>query len=151
MTDKEVKQIVDENISKLFWALLPKTPVAVGEDFLEYKVNESYVKIMWRRKYKRDCETLLLRNLTGKPFDKIKDYLHRFGMVSFNDYMYAGFPNTDENPIVEGITFVIETKDGVFIVPELSRTETVKAQELIEEAYRTYAVHSVMDLYKAVK
>lgn len=40
---------------------------------------------------------------------------------------------------------------GVFIVPELSRTETVKAQELIEEAYRTYAVHSVMDLYKAVK
>lgn len=72
-------------------------------------------------------------------------------MVSFNDYMYAGFPNTDKNPIVEGITFVIETKDGMFIVPELSRTETVKAQELIEEAYRTYAVHSVMDLYKAVK
>ena len=106
---------------------------------------------MWRRKYKHDCETLLPRNLTGKPFDKIKDCLHRFGMVSFNDYMYAGFPNTDKNPIVEGITFVIETKDGVFIVPELSRTETVKAQELIEEAYRTYAVHSVMDLYKAVK
>lgn len=45
MTDKEVKQIVDENISKLFWALLPKTPVAVGEGFLEYKVNESCVKI----------------------------------------------------------------------------------------------------------
>lgn len=132
MTDKEVKQIVDENISKLFWALLPKTPVAVGEGFLEYEVNESCVKIMWRRKYKHDC-------------------LHRFGMVSFNDYMYAGFPNTDKNPIVEGITFVIETKDGMFIVPELSRTETVKAQELIEEAYRTYAVHSVMDLYKAVK
>lgn len=151
MTDKEVKQIEDENISKLFWALLPKTPVAVGEDFLEYKVNESCVRIMWRRKYKHDCETLLPRNLTGKPFDKIKDYLHRFSMVSFNDYMYAGFPNTDKNPIVEGITFVIETKDGMFIVPELSRTETVKAQELIEEAYRTYAVHSVMDLYKAVK
>ena len=26
MTSKEVKQIVDENIGKLFWALLPKIP-----------------------------------------------------------------------------------------------------------------------------
>lgn len=62
-----------------------------------------------------------------------------------------GFQTQKKNPTVEGITFVIETKDGTFIVPELSRIETVKAQELIEEAYRTYAVHSVMDLYKAVK
>ena len=147
MTDKEVKQIVDENISKLFWALLPKTPVAVGEGSLEYKVNESCVKILWRRKYKHDCETPLPENLTNKPFDNVKECLHRFGLLSFSGYMYDWFPN----PIVEGITFVIETKCGTFIVPELSRTETVKAQELIEEAYRTYTVHSVMDLYKAVK
>ena len=44
MTSKEVKQIVDENISKLFWALLPKIPSMVGDDYLEYTVNESVVK-----------------------------------------------------------------------------------------------------------
>lgn len=151
MTDKEVKQIVDENISKLFWALLPKTPVAVGEGSLEYKVNESCVKILWRRKYKHDCETPLPENLTNKPFDNVKECLHRFDLLSFSGYMYDWFPDSEKNPIVEGITFVIETKCGTFIVPELSRIETVKAQELIEEAYRTYTVHSVMDLYKAVK
>lgn len=150
MTDKEVKQIVDENISKLFWALLPKTPVAVGEGSLEYKVNESCVKILWRRKYKHDCETPPSGKL-NKPFDNVKECLHRFGLLSFSGYMYDWFPDSEKNPIVEGITFVIETKCGTFIVPELSRTETVKAQELIEEAYRTYTVHSVMDLYKAVK
>jgi hypothetical protein len=148
MTDKEVKQIVDENISKLFWALLPKTPVAVEEGSLEYKVNESCVKILWRRKYKHDCETPLPENLTNKPFDNVKECLHRFGLLSFSGYMYDWFPDSEKNPTVEGITFVIETE---CIVPELSRTETVKAQELIEEAYRTYTVHSVMDLYKAVK
>ena len=54
MTSKEVKQIVDENISKLFWALLPKIPSMVGDDYLEYTVNESVVKIRWRKKYKLD-------------------------------------------------------------------------------------------------
>lgn len=48
MTSKEVKQIVDENIGKLFWALLPKIPSMVGDDYLEYTVNESVVKIRWR-------------------------------------------------------------------------------------------------------
>lgn len=71
-------------------------------------------------------------------------------MMSFSGFMY-GYPNVEKNPIIEGITFVIETKDGMFIVPELSRTETVKAQELIEEAYRNYTVHSVIELYRAVK
>ena len=149
MTSKEVKQIVDENISKLFWALLPKTPVAVGEGFLEYKVNESYVKIRWRKKYKLDCETPLPDKLTDKPFDNIKDNLYRFSAISFGGFMF--YPDAEKNPIVEGITFVIETKDGMFMVPELSRTETVKAQELVEEAYRNYTVHSVIELYRAVK
>lgn len=44
MTSKEVKQIVDENIGKLFWALLPKIPSMVGDDYLEYTINESVVK-----------------------------------------------------------------------------------------------------------
>lgn len=65
--------------------------------------------------------------------------------------MFCGYPDAEKNPIVEGITFVIETKDGMFMVPELSRTETVKAQELVEEAYRNYTVHSVIELYRAVK
>ena len=66
MTSKEVKQIVDENISKLFWALLPKIPSMVGDDYLEYTVNESVVKIRWRKKYKLDCETPLPDKLTDK-------------------------------------------------------------------------------------
>ena len=64
---------------------------------------------------------------------------------------FNGFPDAEKNPIVEGITFVIEIKDEMFIVPALSRIETVKAQELVEEAYRNYTVHSVVELYKAVK
>lgn len=44
MTSKEVKQIVDENISKLFWALLPKVPDTVGDSCMEYKINEGIVK-----------------------------------------------------------------------------------------------------------
>lgn len=44
MTSKEVKQIVDENIGKLFWALLPKIPSMVGDGYLEYTINESVVK-----------------------------------------------------------------------------------------------------------
>ena len=146
MTSKEVKQIVDENIGKLFWALLPKIPSMVGDDYLEYTVNESVVKIRWRKKYKLDCETPLPGKLTDKPFDNIKDNLYRFGGC-----LFYGYPDADKNPIVEGITFVIETKDGMFMVPELSRTETVRAQELVEEAYRNYTVHSVVELYKAVK
>lgn len=151
MTDKEVKQIVDENISKLFWALLPKIPSMVGDDYLEYTVNESVVKIRWRKKYKLDCETPLPNKLTDKPFDNIKDDLYRFSAISLGGFMVYGYPDAEKNTIVEGITFVIETKDGMFMVPELSRTETVKAQELIEEAYRNYTVHSVIELYKAVK
>ena len=132
MTSKEVKQIVDENISKLFWALLPKIPSMVGDDYLEYTVNESVVKIRWRKKYKLDCETPLPDKLTDKPFDNIKDNLYRFSAISFGGFMFYGYPDAEKNPIVEGITFVIETKDGMFMVPELSRTETVKAQELVE-------------------
>lgn len=150
MTSKEVKQIVDENISKLFWALLPKVPDTVGDSCMEYKINEGIVKIKWRKKYKLDYETPLPDKLIDKPFDNIKDHLYTFGMMSFSGFMY-GYPNVEKNPIIEGITFVIETKDGMFIVPELSRTETVKAQELIEEAYRNYTVHSVIELYRAVK
>lgn len=151
MTSKEVKQIVDENIGKLFWALLPKIPGMVGDDYLEYTVNESVVKIRWRKKYKLDCETPLPDKLTDKPFDNIKDNLYRFSAISFGGFMFYGYPDAEKNPIVEGITFVIETKDGMFMVPELSRTETVKAQELVEEAYRNYTVHSVIELYRAVK
>lgn len=150
MTSKEVKQIVDENIGKLFWALLPKIPDMVGDDYLGYTINESEVKIRWRKKYKLDCETLLPDKLIGKPFDNIRDRIYRFNMMSFSGFM-CGYPDVEENPIIEGITFVIETKDGMFIVPELSRTETVKAQELIEEAYRNYTVHSVIELYRTVK
>jgi len=143
MTSKEVKQIVDENIGKLFWALLPKIPSMVGD--------ESVVKIRWRKKYKLDCETPLPDKLTDKPFDNIKDNLYRFSAIPFGGFMFYGYPDAEKNPIVEGITFVIETKDGMFMVPELSRTETVKAQELVEEAYRNYTVHSVIELYRAVK
>ena len=151
MTSKEVKQIVDENIGKLFWALLPKIPNSVGDTFLEYMVNEEIVKIKWRKKYKLDCETPLPDKLADKPFDNIKDNLYSLSMMPFGYTFFNGFPDAEKNPMVEGITFVIETKDGMFIVPELSRTETVKAQELVEEAYRNYTVHSVIELYRAVK
>lgn len=149
MTDKEVKQIVDENIKNLFWDLLPKMPIAVERGSLEYKIQESSVKIWWRRKYKLDYETTLPSKLTDKPFDNVTDGLDRWNPLFWS--MNPHFPDKDKNPIVEGITFIIETKDGHFLVPALSRTETVKAQELIEEAYRNYTVQSVIELYKAVK
>ena len=106
MTSKEVKQIVDENIGKLFWALLPKIPSMVGDDYLEYTINESVVKIRWRKKYKLDCETPLPDKLTDKPFDNIKDNLYRFSAISFGGFMFYGYPDAEKNPIVEGITLL---------------------------------------------
>ena len=47
----------------------------VGDDYLEYTINESVVKIRWRKKYKLDCETPLPDKLTDKPFDNIKRQL----------------------------------------------------------------------------
>lgn len=121
---------LDNNIKKLFFSLIHKTPAIITNLHLIYNVGGELVKIWWIIKRDSYLKSQSCDLYNKQPFDRTKGA----SMITWCNNTWT----VDNSPELDGYTFYIDTPVCQFKVPELSRQELVDIQEQIEHHFEKF-------------